>query len=74
VRSKADRRPQIRALLEQKGEISRADMQTELGLRQAIVSRWLKQAGFLIATRSEVRSTESVWPWPSKLRLVCRNA
>jgi ATP-dependent DNA helicase RecG len=62
VRSKADRRPQIRALLEQKGEISRADMQTELGLRQAIVSRWLKrmlEAGEIEHTTKSEKSPET---------------
>ena len=44
VRSeRADRRPEIRRLLGQHGEMSRAALQTELGLGQPIVSRWLKR-------------------------------
>ena len=40
---RADRRPEIRRLLGQRGEMSRAALQAELGLGQPIVSRWLKR-------------------------------
>ena len=40
---RADRRPEIRRLLGQRGEMSRAALQAELGLGQPIVSRWLRR-------------------------------
>jgi len=40
---RADRRPEIRQLLGQRGEMSRAALQAELGLGQPIVSRWLRR-------------------------------
>lgn len=40
---RADRRPEIRRLLAQRGEMSRAALQVELGLGQPVVSRWLKR-------------------------------
>ena len=42
-REKMDRRPQIRRLLGQRGEMSRAELQAELRLGQPIVSRWLRR-------------------------------
>jgi len=54
---RADRRPQIRRLLEQRGEMSRAALQAELGLGQPIVSRWLrrmlKEGDVELTTQSE---------------------
>ena len=40
---RADRRPEIRRLLGQSGEMSRAALQAKLGLGQPIVSRWLRR-------------------------------
>ena len=40
---RADRRPEIRQLLGERGEMSRAALQAELGLGQPIVSRWLRR-------------------------------
>jgi ATP-dependent DNA helicase RecG len=38
-----DRRHEIRRLLEQHGQLSRAELQLQLGLSQTIVSRWIKR-------------------------------
>jgi ATP-dependent DNA helicase RecG len=40
---RADRRSEILQLLGQRGEMSRAALQAELGLGQPIVSRWLRR-------------------------------
>jgi DNA-binding transcriptional ArsR family regulator len=40
---RADRRPEIHRLLGQRGEMSRAALQAQLGLGQPIVSRWLRR-------------------------------
>jgi ATP-dependent DNA helicase RecG len=54
---RADRRPEIRRLLGQRGEMSRAALQAELGLGQPIVSRWLrrmlKEGEIELTTQSE---------------------
>ena len=55
--ARADRRPEIRRLLGERGEMSRAALQAELGLGQPIVSRWLrrmlKERDIALTTRSE---------------------
>ena len=59
---RADRRPEIRRLLGQSGEMSRAALQAQLGLGQPIVSRWLrrmlKEGEVELTTESE-RSPEA---------------
>jgi len=59
---RADRRPEIRRLLKQHGEMSRAALQAELGLGQPIVSRWLRRmlnAGEVELTTSSERSPDA---------------
>jgi ATP-dependent DNA helicase RecG len=66
---RADRRPEIRRLLGQSGEMSRAALQAKLGLGQPIVSRWLRR--MLKDTEIEL-TTESEKSPGAKYRLRSR--
>ena len=63
---RADRRPEIRRLLGQRGEMSRAALQAELGLGQPIVSRWLRR---MLKERDVELTTESEKSPGAKYRL-----